>query len=336
MSYVGIDIGATWTRIAISDSNGNILAKKKIRTLLEHENERDMLRRLQITINDLLDSIDAKHVEAIGVGSIGPLDIRRGIILRTPNLPLESIPIGPYLRKAFNAPTYVVNDCTAAVIGEKFFGAGRKSDNIVYITLSSGIGGGAIVDGNVLFGKDGNAVEIGHIVVDYLGNLRCGCGGYGHWEAYTSGKNVGKFVKFLVEKKYGSKAYRESILSKYSPSPDRLNYPQIIAAVSKKDSLALSIMEDIAKINAAGFAGVINAYDPEVISVGGSIVLRNPPELILDPVRKKLKSLIINREPKILVTPLGDDVVLLGAVAIATNPNIIPKKFRDEQHASLC
>jgi len=329
MVYIGVDIGATWVRCAVADTNGKIIAKKKIRTLPDYGDKNVMLLRLESTIRSLLKNLDAKSVEAIGVGSIGPLDMRRGIILRTPNLPIENIPVGEYLKKEFNVPVYIVNDCTAAVIGERFFGAGKNTENIVYITLSSGIGGGAIVDGNVLFGKDGNAVEIGHIVVDYDRKLRCGCGGYGHWEAYTSGKNIGIFTRFLVENVYGRDKYDVSILSRYSKDPSNIKYPDIVTAAKENDTLALQIIEEIAEINAAGFATVTNVYDPEIISVGGSIALKNPSELILKPIGDKIEEFLINRKPKILITPLGEDVVIMGAVALAMNPDIIPKKFRD-------
>jgi len=227
MSYAGIDIGATWTRIAIADNNGKIISKTRIETLKKNETKEEMLLRLESALRDIMRIADTKHLEAIGVGSIGPLDMKKGVILHTPNLPIENIPIGSYLSKKFDSHTYVVNDCIAAVVGEKYFGAGKDVENLVYITLSSGIGGGAIVDGNILFGKDGNAVEIGHIVVDYRGSLRCGCGGYGHWEAYTSGKNIGRFVSYLLETKYGYQSYAESVLSRYVDSPSKLEYPHI-------------------------------------------------------------------------------------------------------------
>lgn len=330
MVVVGIDIGATWTRVVLADHNGKFISEaKRITTLQEGENKFDMLRRLELTIRELLSQIDARSVESIGVGTIGPLDLKRGAILRTPNLPIENVPIRHYLREKFQVPVYVVNDCTAAVIGEKFFGIGKGYENVVYITISSGIGGGAIVDGNVLFGKDGNAVEIGHIVVDYSGRLRCGCGGYGHWEAYTSGRNIGKFVNFLITEIYGIDAYKSSTLGKQSENPMNLKYYHITAAAKSNDSLALKILDIITSINAAGLASVINAYDPDVVSIGGSVIIDNPPELLIEPVKERVTKFITNREPKILITPLRENAVLIGALAIAINPEVIPKKFRE-------
>jgi len=329
MVIVGIDIGATWTRIALADHNGKIISKiKKIATLQEGEDKFDMLRRIELTVRELSTQIGS-DIEAIGVGTIGPLDLKKGVILHTPNLPIENVPILRYLRERFRVPVYMVNDCTAAVIGEKFFGVGRHYDNIVYITISTGIGGGAIVDGNVLFGKDGNAVEIGHVVVDHSGKLKCGCGGYGHWEAYTSGKNIGKFADLLLREFFSADEYKLSVLSKCVESPVDLKYSHITKAARANDSLALRILDIVANVNAAGLATVINSYDPDVVSFGGAVILENPPELLLEPLKEKVVKFIINREPEILITPLGEDIVLMGAVAIALDPEVIPKKFRE-------
>ncbi|MEX0568280.1 MAG: ROK family protein, partial [Candidatus Njordarchaeota archaeon] len=204
----------------------------------------------------------------------------------------------------------------------------RNVDNIVYVTLSSGIGGGAIIDGNVLFGKDGNAVEIGHFVVDPMGNIQCGCGGYGHWEAYTSGANIHKFCRLLIEQKFSFEKFRQSLISSLT-DVDNVTYEILSICAQKNDTLALEIFNEIGKINAIGFANIINAFDPDVIVVGGSIVLKNPTHLVLSPIQKYVEDLTINRMPKIEKTHLEDDAVLLGALKIAMDPELIPRKFRE-------
>ena len=214
----------------------------------------------------------------------------------------------------------MANDCVTAVWGEKVFGLGKGYENVVYITISTGIGGGMIVNDLLLLGKMGNAHEIGHIVVDVSGKMRCGCGGYGHWEAYASGANIPKFASLLLrewslsDEEKGSriyKAYKESLLSS----------ELIYSAAKEGDRLALRIIDEVNKYNLAGFENIVNLYDPEVITVGGSVALKNK-ELVIDRIREGLKrSLgVVTSLPKIEPTAFEDDIVLIGAIALAVHP----------------
>ncbi len=320
--YIAIDIGATWIRVALCGESGEIKKCVKIGTLKKGSRQQFLER-----IYDAVKYLQASNIVAVGIGSIGPIDMKKGFILNSPNIEIHNIPVVSYLQDMLNVPVLMVNDCTAAVIGEKYFGAGKGHSNIVYITLSSGIGGGAIVDNKVLFGKDGNAVEIGHLVVDYEGRLRCGCGGYGHWEAYTSGSNIHRFVGLLIDTIYGDEKFKNSMLSEYADKYG-VDYKILVECAEKEDDLSREILKHIAIINAVGFASVTNAFDPEVISVGGSIVLRNPRYLVFDPILSYVEKYIINRMPKITITPLGENVVLYGALALAMNPDLIPQNLK--------
>ena len=135
---------------------------------------------------------------SIGVGSIGPIDLRRGMITNTPNYPFKEIPVVEPLREWFGVPVRIANDCTAGVLGEHFYGAGKGVYNLFYVTFSTGLGGGAMVDGHLLMGKDGNAVEVGHLTIDPDSEIVCGCGCPGHWEAYCGGMNIPRFARRLL------------------------------------------------------------------------------------------------------------------------------------------
>jgi len=322
--FVGIDIGATWLRVAITNSNGEVLDKKRVRTPDDGDELVDLLIR---TIREIVVSNGVDDIVSIGIGSIGPINIVEGLIVNTPNLKIGTVNVVKPLFEEFERSVYFVNDCTAGVLGEKIFGAGKDYRNLVYITLSSGIGGGAIVDGNLLFGKDGNAVEIGHFVVDWEGRLECGCGGFGHWEAYASGANIPKFVKLLLNDENFSD-FSESILYEMiNGDLNKLEAKHIFDAAKKGDKFSLKIVKRIGLINSIGFANVINAYDPDLITVGGGIALNNP-DLVLPYIKENLKKFTINRIPDVIITPLGDDIVLYGAIAIAMNPEYIPEEFR--------
>lgn len=312
--FVGVDLGATNVRVALADSTNRI--HRKIREDTVRDSSGEKLIEQVCSLIRRVGGRELDRVQAIGVGSIGPLDYRRGVLLNPANLPVGEVHLEESLREEFKLPVYILNDCTTAVLGEKVFGLGRDSNNLFYVTLSSGIGGGAIVDGNLLIGKDGNAVEIGHIVVDIDGRLVCGCGGRGHWEAYCSGKNIPSFVKYLVEtypSEFLGGRIRELI------KDDNLTTENLFQLAREGDEHTLKIVREIGRINAVGFANINTSFDPELITIGGAIALHNP-SLILEPITSQIKEYTINRVPEIRITPLGDDIVLYGAIALAMNP----------------
>ena len=150
------------------------------------------------------------------------------------------------IRNYFKVRTLVANDCVAAVWGEYLLGTGRGYDNLVYITLSTGIGAGVIVDGHLLLGKDGNAHEVGHLVIDYRG-IKCGCGGIGHWEAYASGRNLPNLIRILA------KDYRGMITEALDLALNNsLTAPKLFRLWSDGDEFANYVVDELARINAAG------------------------------------------------------------------------------------
>ena len=128
-----------------------------------------------------------------GSSACGPIDHRWGSVVRPPNLPFREIPLAGPLGEEFGLPVRLANDCHAGVLGEVIFGAAGGRRNLVYITFSTGIGGGVICNGRLVLGREGNAAEIGHFHVDTTYNLPCGCGGTGHWEGYASGRFIPRF-----------------------------------------------------------------------------------------------------------------------------------------------
>ena len=320
--YVGIDFGATWLRVGIANENGEIVRKVKFRTPKVGEK---IIEQLISTIEKLLKARDGKLI-SIGIGSIGPLNLKDGAISNPPNLPIGELRIVDSLFIHFGVPVYLVNDCSAGVLGEKYFGIGKNLENLFYLTLSTGIGGGAIVDGHLLFGKDGNAPEIGHIIVDTEMRLQCGCGGWGHWEGYASGNNIPRFIKLFVETG-GAELYRKSSLY-ISSGGDPLNIASkdLYDAAKMGDEFAKRIVDELNKFHTIGIAEIANIFDPELITIGGSIALNNE-TLILPYIEKNISKLLINRKPTISLTPLGDEIVLYGAIALAMHPEYIPKRF---------
>ena len=316
---VGIDLGATNVRVGIGDSKGRIPRKLSEKTDKQHGPKGIPLQIIRM-IHHLIKDGELK-VRGIGVASIGPLDLREGVIVNSPNIPFKHMPIIEPLRSEFNAPINFLNDCDAAVICERKFGAGRGIDNLVYITLSTGIGAGVYVDGCLLRGKDGNASEVGHLVIDFEGRLKCGCGKKGHWEAYCSARNIPQYVKMLLKER----SIEDNLLTRSTggASP-RITAKKLYETARSGDALSLEIVDSIGRLNAAGFGSVINAYDPSLITVGGALALKNE-NLVMEPIKRYVHDYAVNRVPEITVTPLGENVVLLGAIAAVYMNDSEPK-----------
>ena len=315
---VGIDLGGTNIRVALGDEKGRILARASERTE-KTKGPEGISKQIIRIVYRLKRNTGIKEIAGLGIGSTGPLNLKKGGLMKPTNIPYDFIPLVEPLKDEFHVPVYLLNDCSAAVVGERFFGAGKKHENLAYITLSTGIGGGVYVDGHLLIGKDGNATEIGHFTIDYEGRLLCSCGKRGHWEAYCSGNGIPNYVELLLSNKSREEAESSLLMKAAAGDPKRVT-PKILYDCAKAgDPLALEIIEKIGRLNAIGFACVVDAYDPSLITVGGSIALRNV-DLVIEPIRRHVNDYARNRVPEIKITPLGDDVVLYGALAMVFHP----------------
>ena len=314
--WIGVDLGGTRVRVVLSDEKGNFIGKRSEevdkRSVKAVTDQIVRLTRFLCTKHGL----NVKSVEGMGIVSAGPMIQEEGELFKPPNLPFERIPVTKPITEQLGIPARLINDCAGAVLGENMFGAAKGLDNCVYVTISTGLGCGAIVNGTLLSGKDGNAHEVGHFVIDYQGRLTCGCGRRGHWEAYCSGRNIPNYVRMRLKEMRG-KVVRENLLfRRLEGDLSRLVAADLFACAKKGDSLSLKLVNEIGVLNAMGFANVTNAYDPSLITVGGAVTLRNK-KMILSPIKKYVKDYAINRIPRIMATPLGEDVGLYGAVASA-------------------
>jgi glucokinase len=312
----GVDLGGTWVRVVLSDLQGHFVQKvnEKVDKTRSEAVSAQLVRLVRFLCKK--HGVDVQALKGVGIASAGPLDMKRGILVKPPNLPFDSVKLTEPLKEAFGVPTCLVNDCVAAALGETTFGTARGIENFVYITISTGIGAGAIVNGTLLLGKDGNSHEVGHFVIDYQGRLTCGCGRKGHWEAYCSGRNMPNYVRMRFEET-GPKTFKTSILCKQLRGDlSKLRAADMFSAARRKDKLALALVAEIGVLNAIGFANVTNAYDPSLVTVGGTVTLKNV-EAVLVPIRKHVGDYAINRVPEIKVTSLGENVGVYGAVAAA-------------------
>lgn len=289
--FLGVDIGATWTRALLIDEAGRVLNRVKIRTSVN-------------PLEDVAQAVADWHFDAVGVGSIGPLDLRSGWVVNSPNSPSRRFPLVEPLKK-LGRPVVVANDCVAAVWGEYVF---RHSvDNMAYVTLSTGVGVGVIVNGVLLLGKDGNAHELGHAVIDFRSTRRCGCGGRGHFEAFVGGANMPSFYQEVT-------------------GEPPLEPAEIFKRYRQGHEKTREFMELWLDALAAGIATVISAYDPELLLFGGSIALNNW-DIIAEELPRRLREYLGVREPTIALASFGDDEVAIGAAALAYRTPETLRKF---------
>ena len=308
--YVGVDLGATNVRAVVGDETATVLGSDERGTPRGPNGIAVTEAVLDVTRNACAEaSVDPGEVVAAGIGSIGPLDLAAGVVLGPANLPdtVERIPlVGPLSRLLDTREVHLHNDTNAGVIGERFH-AERNPDDMVYLTISSGIGAGVAVDGEVLSGWDGNAGEVGHMTIDPHGFMTCGCGHDGHWEAYCSGNNIPAYARELHE---------EDPIETSLPIEDPDFSAVDVFETADTDTFADHVVDQLAHWNAMGVANVIHAYAPLVVSVGGAVALNNP-ERVLDPIREKLPEMVFINVPEVRLTELGDEVVVKGALASA-------------------
>jgi len=317
---VAIDLGATRVRACLGTRKGRVL-RREARKMVVSKAVGEYLAQISALVSEVTKGVSPEKVQGVCLASPGPLDLKRGLITHTANLPYRDVPIIASLRESLGFEAYLVNDANAAALGEKEWGAGRGRSNIFYLTISTGIGGGAIVDGRLLLGKDGNAAEVGHITIDSSGKLTCGCGARGHWEAYCSGTGIPTLMRLIWEE-LGEGGRAPLSGSRLLTRMESANAADVFREADSGDSFALRVVDEVGRLNAIGVANIADAYDPELVTIGGGVALNNP-ERVLSPIRKMAGDYAINRVPEVRITPLGDDAGLLGALSASFDPRLI-------------
>ena len=311
VNYAGVDLGATNVRAVVADDAGTIIGAHKRGTPRGPTGiavTEAVLESLRTACEEA--GIEPSSIVAAGIGSIGPLDLAEGAVIDPANLPdtIDRIPLtGPVSKLIDSDEVHLHNDTIAGVIGERFH-SDRNPDDMVYLTISSGIGAGVCTDGNVLSGWDGNAGEVGHMMLDPQGRLTCGCGKDGHWEAYCSGNNIPNYARLLAE----DDPEVETALPLEDPD---FTAKDVFDAVGD-DEFADHVVDQLAHWNTIGVSNVVHSFAPIVIYIGGAVALHNT-DLVLDPIRERIDDMVMTNIPDIQLTTLGDDVVVKGALASA-------------------
>jgi len=268
---LGIDIGGTNLVVGSVAEDGSSLHALASEPTLAEAGEKDVLDRLialaKRAIEQTRREIPGAEIIGIGVGAPGPLDTKSGIVLLTPNLGWENLPLRSIIHERLGLSAALDNDANCAVLGEWWMGAARGTRTAIGITIGTGIGGGLIIDGKLFHGASDCAGEIGHTTIDTEGR-RCKCGNYGCLEAYASGPNIA--LRAIEEIQAGA----ESRLPQYVGGDLRkITAQTVYQAAHDGDNLALEVVNDTAGFLGTAIANLVNVFNPEVVVICGGVTL---------------------------------------------------------------
>ena len=311
---LAIDLGGTQIRAALVTPDRVVHGRRAVPTADEEGVEAVLNRIVEVAAAVRAQAAADGFPEPIGVGisSPGPLDPWRGIVRLAPNLAgWRNIPLGPRVADGLGLPTFLERDTNVALMGEWRYGAAVGTENAIYLTLSTGLGGAAIIDGRPLIGTSGTAGEFGHITVE-LDGPRCGCGGMGHVESISSGTALANLGRALVAEQ------PDSTLARMAADAPEIDARLVASAAGAGDAGAAALLSRAWIAFGALCASLVNALDPEVIVVGGSIAEHHQAPLfdqIAVEMERRAFPILLNKV-RIVPAALGGDVSLIGSLPI--------------------
>ena len=307
---IGVDAGGTKVEGLVVDvgDHGTILARRVVPT--PATDAEASVHTIVAVARDLM--ADHAGARALGVGAAGMVDLR-GVMRFAPNIAWREFPLAERIGRAVGLPTLVDNDANVAAWGEFRFGAGEGSQDMLLVTVGTGIGGGIVAGGRLFRGAHGFAAEIGHIIVEPGGPL-CGCGNLGCWEQVASGRAIDRL---------GREAAREFPRGRLAElaggDPERVTGPVVTKAARDGDAVATRILAQVGKRLGEGIAGLVNILDPDIVVVGGGAI--EAEDLLLEPARQAFADSVEAPEhrPKvpIVAAALGNGAGAVGAADLA-------------------
>ena len=311
MIAIGIDIGGTSIKGAAVDSNGTVYEKFSI-PFVKGEAGEITIQKLAETVKEYIAAHNLENkVVGIGIGSPGTLDIKNGIVNYANNLGWNNLPVAGLMQKVLPYPVRLTNDANAAALGEAKFGAGKKYETVIMLTLGTGVGGGIIIDGKLYEGNEGKGGELGHIVVQIDGEP-CSCGRKGCLEAYASATAL---IRETKKEMYKNK---RSLLWKISPEIELVGGKAVFEGAAQGDKSAIKVLDNYIKYLGEGILNFCNIFRPNVVVLSGGIANAGKP--LFEPLNQYLKDREYGYKatPEVKVVPaeLGYDSGKIGAAAL--------------------
>jgi glucokinase len=317
LPVLAVDIGGTKIVAAVISSRGKIVAKEYHLTLAG-EGTQAVINRIFSAIDHLLgvSNIALSQLHRISIASAGAIDFAQGVVTFSPNLPgWHEVPLRDIVKRKYRVNTFLINDADAAALGEHEFGAGEGVNNLILLTVGTGIGGGIIINGRLYPGPSGSAGEIGHMTIDVNGP-RCNCGNIGCLEMLASGTAIAREAIRRI-----SEGERSVLTEMVAGKIENITAEKVEVAARGGDSLALEVISQAATYLGVGMVNLVNIFNPEMIIVGGGVAKMG--ELLLEPARQVVKERAFRlpaQAVRIVPAQLGDNAVVIGAAVFAYEP----------------
>jgi len=311
-SYIiAVDLGGTQIRAARLTEAHELEARVALDTCAQ-DGFGPVFSRLVSAVRQVWPTAEEGTVSAVGVGVPGPINFKQGLLRFAPNLPgWENLPLRQMLRDELGVPVYVGNDADVAALAEHRFGAGRDVSDMVYLTISTGIGGGMIVNNRLFTGGNGLGGEVGHMAIDPRGP-RCSCGNIGCVEVMASGTAIARHARERLS------AGEPSVLSDWAGDDlSSITAKEVGRAAQQGDSLATSIYEEAGTYIGSALISLMYLLNPSLFVLGGSVTLAG--DLLFGPIRRTIEQRApqaYREQTRVVRAALGGDVGLWGALAL--------------------
>lgn len=314
LPVLAIDLGGTKIITAIISNSGQVMAREYCLTLAD-EGQQSVINRILSALDHLLSlrDIGSSQLDSISIGAAGAIDFEKGLVTSSPHLPgWHDVPLRDIIKENYKVNTFLINDANAAALGEHHFGAGKGINNLIYLTVSTGIGGGIIINGKLYSGSCGSGGEIGHMTIDVNGP-RCNCGNIGCLEMLASGTAVAKEAIRRIS--HGEKSSLTEIVE---GKIENITAEKVSMAAQGGDSLAMEVIVKAATYLGVGMVNLVNIFNPEMIIVGGGMSKMG--DLLLNPARQVVRERafqLLAQAVRIVPAQLGDNAGVLGAAVFA-------------------
>lgn len=312
---IGIDIGGTKVAGGLVDTSGRIVHRARRDTPHRSKSPGVVEDTIVEVVGELVAAAGREAIAAVGIGAAGFVAADRATVVFAPHLSWRHEPLRERLHERVALPIFVDNDANAAVWAEWKFGAAQGESHVMMITLGTGIGGGILMNGEVVRGRFGIAGEFGHMQV-VPGGQRCECGNRGCWEQYASGNALVREARSLMT---ANSPMANDLLDRVHGDPQQLTGPLITEAAQDGDQTAVELLAEIGTWLGVGIANLAAAFDPGTFVIGGGVSAAG--DLLLEPARETFRRQLTGRgyrpEATIVAARLGNEAGLIGAADLA-------------------
>lgn len=309
---IGAEIGVDFISVIIANFAIGVVSRRYESTL-KRLGQQDILDRLLFLLRESVEQVKGrgKPLYGIGIGVPGLVDVSKGTLLFAPNLQWRDVPLGQMIADEFEAPIYVGNEANMAALGESYFGAGQGCSFMLYVSSGIGLGGGIVIDGQLVEGSTGFAGEAGHMTVERDG-LPCNCGNHGCWETVASQRALFRRVQEDIDA--GEASWIEEMTG---GDPDKLSITPIVEAAKKGDDVAGRALRETGEWLGIGIASLMNVINPQLVVFGGPLSLAH--EFLLPQIKETVTWRTwdwVHQQADIVIAAHGEDAAVIGAVAM--------------------